>query len=110
MPVSLAPPLTPFIGRQDDLQALQALLQEPSTRLITLVGTGGIGKPRLALELLARQREDAADAAIFVPLAQLSSVEAILPTLAEQLGISSPPSGDLRQAVLDHLSSRKCRL
>jgi len=105
-PVS-SPALTAFIGRQDALQNLQTLLQAPSTRLVTLVGTGGIGKTRLALELLERLGPAFTDGTLFVPLAQLSSADQILPALAEKLGVQSPPSGDLQQALLEHLCGRQ---
>jgi predicted ATPase/DNA-binding CsgD family transcriptional regulator len=103
-------PLTPFIGRQASLQKLQELLRSPSARLVTLLGSGGIGKTRLALELLRGLQTGFPDGAVFVPLAQLSSVDEILPALAERLGVQSPPSGDLKQAVLEHLASRQTLL
>ena len=43
-------PLTALIGREEDLARLHALLDDPACRLVTLVGPGGIGKTRLALE------------------------------------------------------------
>lgn len=44
-------PLTPFIGREKELVDIQSLLAQPSCHLLTLVGPGGIGKTRLALQL-----------------------------------------------------------
>ncbi len=108
---SLSPSaLSPFVGRQDDLQKLQALVQAPATRLVTLLGSGGIGKTRLALELLGRLQENFAQGTAFIPLAQLSSAEEILPALAERLGVQSPPSGDLKWALLEHLAGRQALL
>ncbi len=46
---SLLTPLTPLIGREWDIAAVCALLSPPEVRLITLTGTGGVGKTRLAL-------------------------------------------------------------
>ena len=107
---SASPPLSPFIGRNSDLQKLQDRLQDSSTRLLTLLGAGGIGKTRLALELLQRLEPAFANGTVFIPLAQLSSTEEILPALAERLGVQSPPGGDLKQSVLEHLSDRQLLL
>ena len=49
-------PLTSLIGREEDLARLHALLDDPACRLVTLVGPGGIGKTRLALEAGATRR------------------------------------------------------
>ena len=48
---NLPSPLTPFVGRETDLAELTAMLHAPETRLLTIVGAGGMGKTRLALEL-----------------------------------------------------------
>ena len=53
-PLQVAPlpvSLTTFFGRETFLREIRTLLDDPTTRLITLLGTGGIGKTRLALEL-----------------------------------------------------------
>src|SRR5215470_4639066 len=44
-------PITPFVGRDADLQTLRGWLGDPSLRLITIIGPGGVGKTRLALEV-----------------------------------------------------------
>src|SRR5262245_48350939 len=50
-------PLTVFLGREPDVETLRRWLIDPSARLVTLVGPGGVGKTRLALEL-AREIEE----------------------------------------------------
>ena len=95
--------LTPFVGRRADLDRLSQLLLEPSVRLVTLSGIGGIGKTALALELASRVQHRFEHGAAFVPLAQLNSVDDLLPALAQALDVRLPPSGDLQQAVMDHL-------
>jgi hypothetical protein len=63
--------LTPFVGRAAELVALDELLNDPLCRLLTLIGAGGIGKTRLAIEAAARQKERFRDGICFVPLAPL---------------------------------------
>lgn len=67
---NLPAPLAPFIGRSDDVDSLRKLLQEPNTRLVTLVGPPGVGKTRLSIEA-ASQAQAFPDGAWFVPLAPL---------------------------------------
>jgi ATP-dependent Clp protease ATP-binding subunit ClpA len=54
---------TPFIGRSQEIDEIGALLDDPSCRLLTLVGPGGIGKTRLALEAAARAHNGALEQA-----------------------------------------------
>jgi predicted ATPase len=61
-------PLTPLLGRAESLHQLQAYVTNPTVRLVTLVGMGGIGKTHLALALLEQQMIPAAMQPIFVPL------------------------------------------
>ncbi len=77
-----------LIGRDADLQALGALLQQ--ARLVTLVGTGGIGKTRLALACAERLRERQADGVWFADLAQLlrgSDADAVAAAVARALDL-----------------------
>ena len=68
---------TPLIGREADLAHLLDLLANPQCRLVTLVGTGGIGKTRLAIEAAARAAKDLSSGAVFVPLAPVSEMQII---------------------------------
>jgi tetratricopeptide (TPR) repeat protein len=61
-------PLTPLLGRAESLHQLQAYVTNPTVRLVTLVGMGGIGKTHLALALLEQQMIPPAMQPIFVPL------------------------------------------
>ena len=102
---------TPFIGRQDDLDALAALLADPQIRLITILGPGGMGKTRLALETAARHVEHFADGVYFIPLQALSEPEHILPAIAEQTGFEfQPDERPPRQQLLDFLRHKSLLL
>src|SRR5687767_5120450 len=64
--VSLPFPLTGVVGRDDDVATVVQWLGEPGARLISLVGPGGVGKTRLALEIGRRVAEDGPVRAVFV--------------------------------------------
>jgi predicted ATPase/DNA-binding SARP family transcriptional activator len=104
--------LTPIIGREGEMTALTVMLSEnPTCRLLTLIGPGGSGKTRLALEtarLLAETSQPVfADGVWFVNLVPLNRSSALLPTIAQSLGI--PISGDQaqrQQQTLDYLQSK----
>src|SRR3712207_8964220 len=57
-----------FVGRQAEVAELASLLAEPARRLVTLVGPGGIGKTRLAIEAAGRAGAGFADGVAFAPL------------------------------------------
>ena len=93
-------PLTPLIGREQDVAAVCALLSHPEVRLVTLTGTGGVGKTRLALEVAAALREAFVDGVCYVPLAVIRNPGLLLSTLAQQLELR--PGKE--QVLLEHLS------
>src|SRR5205823_1364572 len=80
-------PFTSFIGREQDLAAIEAMLLRPDVRLLTLAGTGGIGKTRLALQIATRMRSSFADGVCFAGLASTFDPALILSIIAETLGI-----------------------
>jgi len=73
-------PLTPLIGRDSELADARAMLDE--VRLLTLVGTGGSGKTRLAIEVAAGEPD-----ATFIDVAPLRTQAQVLPTVARALGL-----------------------
>src|SRR5574341_617944 len=106
---NLPTPLTPLIGREAELAMLAGLLCDPQCRLLTLVGPGGIGKTRLAIEAAAAQRALFSDGVCFVPLAPLTSPEFIVPAVADALGFTFYGPLDPRVQLLNYVGE-KCVL
>src|SRR5687768_9572432 len=100
--------LTTFIGRDDDIQAIARHLQD--CRLLTLVGPGGIGKTRLALEAAARAQASFRDGIYFIPLQSLGSPELLVYTIAEALGIGLYEETSPQGQLIQYLHPRKLLL
>lgn len=83
-------PLTSLVGRDTAAASVRALLAEPETRLVTLTGTGGIGKTRLAFRVAGDGAADFPDGIAFVSLSPLTDPEQVLPALAQALGVIGP--------------------
>jgi predicted ATPase/DNA-binding SARP family transcriptional activator len=79
--------LTPLVGREAELAALAALLRQEEVRLLTILGAGGMGKTRLALELARAGLDGYADGVFFVALAPLAAAGALASTIAQALDL-----------------------
>ena len=82
---------TTFVGRQAEIDDLCVLLSEPTCRLLTLIGLGGIGKTRLALEVAQQVQTAFADGVYFIPLELLQSPDQILQVVLSVLGLEVTP-------------------
>jgi DNA-binding SARP family transcriptional activator/predicted ATPase len=106
-------PLTtsPFVGREAEISAIQDYLQDPACRLLTLVGAGGMGKTRLALEAIAdwisRLRKGELEGVTLVSLAPLQTAEAIAPAIAQATGLALSPGREPEQQLLDFLRQKR---
>lgn len=100
--------VTRFIGRAQELAQLQA--SSSGARLLTLTGTGGCGKTRLALALAARRKDEFADGVWFVELAALTDPALVAPTALVVFGVAEKPGQTAVQTLCDHLASRRLLL
>jgi hypothetical protein len=74
---NLPAPLTSLIGREHEVAVACALLRRPEVRLVSLTGTGGVGKTRLALEVATELLHDFANGICFVSLAPISDANLV---------------------------------
>jgi predicted ATPase/DNA-binding XRE family transcriptional regulator len=104
--VSLPLALTVLLGREADVQTLRHWLADPAARLITLIGPGGVGKTRLALELARAIADEGATRVVFVLLAAIRDSALVASAIAESLGLADVTALDLprraRAACGDH--------
>ena len=87
---SLPAPSTSLIGREWLLQMLLNRLLQPSVRLLTLFGAGGVGKTRLALEVTRAAHHNFADGVFFVSLATIRDAALVPSTIVQALHLSQP--------------------
>jgi predicted ATPase len=96
-------PATPFLGREAELAVLAGMLGEPEVRLVSLVGPGGTGKTRLALQAAAEASDSYPDGVFWAPLAPLRDPALVLPTVAAALSVKegndSSPVDELARAL-----------
>ena len=101
---------TPFVGREREVEALSVLLSDPTQRLITITGLGGMGKTRLALEVAAREADHYPNGVHFIALTALTAPEFVLPTIAEGIEVQVREGLELHQQLLDFLHNKKILL
>jgi predicted ATPase/DNA-binding XRE family transcriptional regulator len=96
---SLPVPLTRLIGRETELAALRAALQNNEVRWLTLTGPGGVGKTRLAVAVAGGLQEAFPDGIVFVDLSPLTSPDRVIPTVATAFVVRE----SLGQTILEGL-------
>ena len=107
---NLPVPMTPFIGRAADLKAWYELLQLPKTRLVTLLGFGGMGKTRSALELARRCLPDFPQGVWWFELEEATTGEEMLQRIALTLGLTLKPHPSVKEQLIAYLRDRHALL
>jgi predicted ATPase len=113
-PTSLASPnnlpfqISTFIGRERELDDLNKLIA--GCRLLTIVGPGGIGKTRLALQLAANVLERYADGVWFVDLTAVRDPDFIPQMIATELNVRELPSERIEETSIAHINGKKLLL
>jgi len=109
-PHNLPRQTTPFVGRHQELRDLAHLLTDADVSLVTILGAGGMGKTRLALEAARAHLGRCADGVYFVPLAPLSSADQIVPAIAESVGFQFSGGRDAKTQLLGFLAEKQMLL
>ncbi len=102
--------LTPFFGRKKRLAQLEKLLTDPKYPLLTIVGPGGVGKTRLALQAARRQVMKFQHGIFFVPLAGVESPAFLIPAIAQALDFDFAGRKETEAQLLDHLRQKEMLL
>ncbi len=101
---------TLLVGREREVAAVLALLQRPSVRLVTLIGPGGIGKTRLALQIGADLLDLFTDGVYAVDLASITDPALLVPTIAQTLSVREQDARPLLDTLKDYLSPKRLLL
>jgi predicted ATPase/DNA-binding XRE family transcriptional regulator/Tfp pilus assembly protein PilF len=109
-PGNLPVMLTPFFGREPELAAIGQLLRDRQCRLLTITGSGGIGKTRLAIEVVAQHKDIFPDGIWFVPLASLNSSEFLISAIAEALNFRFQDPVKPQDQLLGYLRDKRALL
>ena len=107
---SLSVPENPLIGREQELQEIHAFLTDPSCRLLSLVGPGGVGKSRLALQVALESKGRFADGICFVYLVSVQSGELLAGAIANAFKIAFYGQEDMRKQLLNFLREKEILL
>jgi len=91
--------LTPFVGRDLELTDLSNVLEQTGQKLITILGPGGTGKTRLALQLLNLQQDNFTDGTYFIDLSNSNSQEDILYQCVHALGLNLDGNSSVQEQL-----------
>jgi predicted ATPase/class 3 adenylate cyclase len=109
-PTNLPAQPNPFIGRERELAETRALLEREDVRLLTLIGPGGTGKTRLALQLAWNVLEQFRNGVFFVSLAPIRDWELVVPTVLRTLGLREQPGENPLETLTEYLREKEVLL
>ena len=109
-PHNLPGQATPFVGREEELRRIEGWLADRGTRLVSLVGPGGIGKTRLALQAAGDQLGAYADGVFFVPLVEVGHVAGVAAAIGDAARLQPLERGEPWARLADFLRDREMLL
>ncbi len=101
-------PSLPFLGREEELQRIAEALEDPACRILTLIGPGGMGKTRLAVQAAQQNAARFPDGVYQMSLVGVSSGERLITTIGASLGVTG--QGDGLERLCAALYDRKVLL
>lgn len=107
---NLPVPATPLIGRRQELGTIEQRLSDPACRLLSLIGAGGSGKSRLALEAAAHLAPAFADGVTFVALAAVDSPAALVAAIGQALGLAFARQEEPQRQLISYLQAKNLLL
>ena len=105
---ALPVPITAFVGREAELRTVRKLLAEH--RMVSLLGPGGVGKSRLAIEVARGEADDTPDGVWWVDMAEVDSADGVASALVSALRVAVPPGMPPDRALAAYLSPRQVLL
>jgi predicted ATPase/DNA-binding XRE family transcriptional regulator len=106
-PSDLPSQLTPFIGREREVEEVMNRLLHPDVRLLTLTGPGGVGKTRLGLEVARRVLDRFDEGVCFVALAPLNEPNLVPSAIAQAMGVRRGAGQSMSEALEQRLRERQ---
>jgi len=110
VPSNLPAPLSSFVGRADLTTHVRDLLHRPGPRLMTLIGPGGIGKTRTAIEVGHSTANSFPDGTFFISLAELRSPSDVVAWIATTLGFKASADATLEEVLIARLLHKRALL